>query len=705
MEIVSLLPGASGNQTGNMLDTGLPQSSCTLQVTVSGGSGGSPSFSVQLQGSADGITWVSVGSAVTTASTAALFPSPAARCFRAILSGFTGPGKVTVKLGYAEPSGSAVPSRSTGVPGGYTVTGAGWSGSDFGPTLQAAMNAVGTAGGGVVLVAPGVYPVTTVVNAVSKVTVRGCGAATQFYQTTSSYVFANASTGALNDIGFEDFLITGTVNQTVTVPTIARTTSGAGTVRGIYISGSLDTSNPGMPVVTNVTIRNVMVRNVTQAPILVAGITGKTIITGCEFTNTKDSGMIFCQEVIYIGNHSYMSADNGHSLSRGCQKVTCVGNTTEMCANDGIWLAGFAGTTGPQQFTCTGNTVKNVGRIGINLQDAPAYGVVSGNFIDMNYNRGPSDVPDDSTACGILVRGSSTSPGSPSTYCQDILVTGNTIRRAATAGIIADGVIACKITSNLICDTGTQYLANGSTVIASGGTIQNIGVLLAYPSTCTDLEVSNNTIVDERTASGGTSYTNYGITAVNNAVQPLLPFNPGGIYGTNNSGSGWRNTVNLFPGAQPYDLPYSADPQTVSSVQAVLAASSAYYAKAQGGYRYISSIVIDVAIQSGNIDVGVYSNSANSGTGAQPVTRLANAGSTACPAAGVATVNLTSSVFVSPNTNWLAFAIDNATATIGRVLGYGLGGMTLRQASIGVPLPSTASSLVTTGTNVFMVGV
>lgn len=95
MELLTLLAGASANQPSAVFDAGTPQASCSLTTAVSG----SPSFSVQLQGSADTVTWASIGSAVTTAGTSSLTPSPAARYFRAILSGYSGPGSVTARLG------------------------------------------------------------------------------------------------------------------------------------------------------------------------------------------------------------------------------------------------------------------------------------------------------------------------------------------------------------------------------------------------------------------------------------------------------------------------------------------------------------------------------------------------------------------------------------------------------------------------------
>lgn len=103
----SLLSGASANQVSATVDAGVTQASCSLIVATSG----SPSFSVQMQGSADGTTWANAGSAATTAGTTSA--SPSARYLRAVLSGYTGPGSVTVKLGFTPPSGYSGPGALT----------------------------------------------------------------------------------------------------------------------------------------------------------------------------------------------------------------------------------------------------------------------------------------------------------------------------------------------------------------------------------------------------------------------------------------------------------------------------------------------------------------------------------------------------------------------------------------------------------------
>lgn len=128
MDVLTLLAAASQNQVSGTFDAGTPQASCSLQVTATG----SPSFSVQLQGSADAITWAGVGSALTSAATSSLTPSPAARYFRAVLAGFAGPGSVTALLGFTAgagytqaASGSLTIPAQAGAPAGTPAVAAG----------------------------------------------------------------------------------------------------------------------------------------------------------------------------------------------------------------------------------------------------------------------------------------------------------------------------------------------------------------------------------------------------------------------------------------------------------------------------------------------------------------------------------------------------------------------------------------------------
>jgi hypothetical protein len=395
--------------------------------------------------------------------------------------------------------------------------------------VQACIDACATAGGGDVFVTQyaldgsGIHPRTGV-------RLVGTPGYSKIKNTTTNP--AISSSVACSDIAFEGFTIEGTVTTTSTVPKRGRSTSGPGTNFGIWLDGDLDTTAGGAPAITNVVIRNVVIRNVSELPIRVFGCRGRVLTEGCRFYNTKDAGWGFNAEVVVIGCHSQMSCDNGFSISRGNAKVAITGCTVENAAYDGIWLSGFTGSVGPQGFVCTGNTIKNVGQTGIRIQDASTWGNVTGNTIDKGYFRGDADAVTDSSIYGILIRGSSTSPGTPGTsIAYGIKVDSNTILHAPKAAIGIDGATACAVTNNLIVDTGTQFLADGATAIATNDATQNIGVLCSFPATLTSVVIRNNDVIDSRT----TPYTNYAV------VPALIP----GALVTGNTMIGARNASNM----------------------------------------------------------------------------------------------------------------------------------------------------------------
>jgi hypothetical protein len=102
-DIVTILPAASANGTGFTLDAGDLKGAETLEAFTTGTVS---AFSVQLQGSLDGVNWVAVGAPLTTATTADVSSGLLARWFRAVLSGYSGTGTVTARLGFAAGGGS-----------------------------------------------------------------------------------------------------------------------------------------------------------------------------------------------------------------------------------------------------------------------------------------------------------------------------------------------------------------------------------------------------------------------------------------------------------------------------------------------------------------------------------------------------------------------------------------------------------------------
>lgn len=378
--------------------------------------------------------------------------------------------------------------------------------------IQSAMNAAG-ASGGVLSFPTGTYLVSSAIVPKSKVLVRGSGAASAMISNANIYWFTN-STDAITDFSIEDMTFLG--NNT-----------NAQLAGAVLLDGSLDASLvPAGPVITNFVMRNCYVRNTSSLPIKIFGVTGKTIVSECEFNHCADAGFIYDDEVIFIGNHSINSSDNGFSISRATHKVVCANNTVESPNFYGIFCGGFSGTVGPTFFSCTGNTVKNARYSALYLEGSPSYGVVSGNFLDQGHNR-----INDSNCDGISLYGDSTTQ-----YANILNITGNTIVNASRAGIAMSQAQNVLVSSNLIIDPGTQFKADGTTTITTTDTTTNAGVLTTNLGTYANIWVSNNAVFDTRATAYcnwdfwkvGTSGLNYGINTsagMRNSSQLLFTFN------------------------------------------------------------------------------------------------------------------------------------------------------------------------------------
>jgi hypothetical protein len=155
--------------------------------------------------------------------------------------------------------------------------------------------------------------------------------------------------------------------------------------------------------------------------------------------------------------------------------------------------------------------------------------------------------------------------------------------------------------------------------------------------------------------------------------------------------------------------PTSVDPRAARPTDVAVVGTSAntalYYRVRDGGT--ITKVALEVTTSSGNISVGVYSNT-GVGRSAAPAAQKATSGAVACPAIGVAEVTLTASVRVEPG-DWLAISADNSTAAFRSALTAeqttALGnGLCYKQATAH-PLPATPSSLSgISGRNILLVG-
>ena len=99
-DIVTLLNAVSANGTSAVEDAGDVKDEVAVYVETAGTVS---AFSVQFSGSLDGVNFLNVGSAITSATAGtAVTGLPLLRYFRAALTGYTGTGTVTAKIAFGK---------------------------------------------------------------------------------------------------------------------------------------------------------------------------------------------------------------------------------------------------------------------------------------------------------------------------------------------------------------------------------------------------------------------------------------------------------------------------------------------------------------------------------------------------------------------------------------------------------------------------
>lgn len=143
------------------------------------------------------------------------------------------------------------------------------------------------------------------------------------------------------------------------------------------------------------------------------------------------------------------------------------------------------------------------------------------------------------------------------------------------------------------------------------------------------------------------------------------------------------------------------DPNASAAAGAVYTANDAVFVPFElDSAQQLAQIALLVTVQSGNIDVGIYTRAG---------TRLVSAGSTAMGAAGIQVFN-TTDIVLGRGRYLVGFAISNATGTIAEVTplgGASAGAVALigafKQATA-FPLPATATLATPTRTTVPLIG-
>lgn len=156
--------------------------------------------------------------------------------------------------------------------------------------------------------------------------------------------------------------------------------------------------------------------------------------------------------------------------------------------------------------------------------------------------------------------------------------------------------------------------------------------------------------------------------------------------------STFREVANILDVTDRFGIVRTIVPQTSTGLVTIGSANtSRFFRVIEGGS--VSSVRINVGVQSGNIAVAAYSNT-GSGLTAAPGTRLATSGSVACPAVGIADVSLGATITLAVG-DWLAIGADNATATFTGVNGGGDSTLSGGQAGVHATFPPATSPTLT----------
>lgn len=341
------------------------------------------------------------------------------------------------------------------------------------------------------------------VGGLNGVTIAGAGARqTSIKSSVTELASAFTANSSVSNLTFRDIGWVGSATDDVTGPRRSRTFGTGSIRRAIWVEGDLET---GSKVIKNIAVVNCYVYGTANLPMFLSGVRGEARIESSEFDNNFDIGFTNCESAVFIGNRVTRSCDNGVSLSRGNLKVTCVGNTFEDCAYWAIWLAGFSSQKGAQNFTVTGNVGLRLGYGGITCDLGAKNGTISGNhFLDIR--RGPSDGPTDSYGVGVFIGGYPADPAAVTDPAESIIVTGNSIVDSARGGVLVRGAKNIQVIGNTITRPGSQYKADGTTVVTTAMARENFGVAIddSYITTVSNSSFRGNLVVDDR----GTPYTN-----------------------------------------------------------------------------------------------------------------------------------------------------------------------------------------------------
>lgn len=110
-------------------------------------------------------------------------------------------------------------------------------------------------------------------------------------------------------------------------------------------------------------------QNFNGLPYWLADWSGECEVSHCVQDRTKDGGILYCDNVKYLNNKVYFSADNGVSISRSNRSVVVDGNDIYFASGSGIFVGGVD-LTGAGNATVSGASYAKGAEVTVTLSSA-----------------------------------------------------------------------------------------------------------------------------------------------------------------------------------------------------------------------------------------------------------------------------------------------------------------------------------------------
>jgi hypothetical protein len=277
----------------------------------------------------------------------------------------------------------------------------------------------------------------------------------------------------------------------------------------------------------------------------------------------------------------------------------------------------------------------------------------------------------------------------------------------ATAGYLATQTTSVYVAGGSAPTTGQELIATSGTTatwqFGASGVLTTLGDMLFENSTPALARLAGNTSTTKmfltQTGNGTVSANPAWGTIASTDLPPSVALTGSPTATTASAGD---NTTRIATDAfvttatgDPWGIGANLNyvpPDPAATLLAMNTASVAVWTRFFVYGYSMSSVYVDIGVQSGSVATAIYAPSA--GNPLIPGNQVATSGGTACPAPGVQALALGSAVTIGRG-YWIAFVADNTTATFRQLSGAIIPGSStwiLAETVTGVALPASGTA-------------